>query len=261
MRVTILGSGSRGNSALFDFGAHRILVDAGIPLKTFRQRLADAGAQPPTAVVITHAHSDHHGHVEPLAVHYNIPVYLSEATRRMLKLRNLPLVRVYGAKQPFAIGDVTITPCALPHDAAQVSLKLAAHGFSAAIATDLGEVPPSLPGHLAGVDTLLIESNHDHDMLWRGPYPWHLKKRIASARGHLSNEQTHGLLRLLTPATRNVVLMHLSEANNLPTLARETAAEALADHPARLLVASQDTPLVIESSAPVPVVGKQLSLF
>lgn len=259
MRVTILASGSRGNSALFDFGAQRILVDAGIPLKTFRERLSATGARPPTAVVITHAHSDHHAHAEPIAAHYNIPVYVSEASRRMLRLRSVAVVKVFGPKTPFMIGDVNVSPLSLPHDAAQVCIKLSAHGHCAAIATDLGEVPPSLPGHLAGVDTLLIESNHDHELLWKGPYPFHLKKRIASARGHLSNDQTHGLLRTLSPATRTVVLMHLSEANNLPALARETAADALADHPARLLVASQDTPVVIETD-PLPPRG-QLSLF
>ncbi len=257
MRISVLASGSGGNAALFQTRTSRVLVDAGIPPSTLVRRMAAAGVtDAPTAVVITHAHGDHHRYVAEIALQWDIPVYVSEATRRMISLGGVRTVRTYGARQPFTVGDVTVHPLPLPHDAAQVSLKLSAYGRSAAIATDLGEVPPALPDHLAGCDVVLLESNHDLDMLWKGPYSAGLKRRIASSRGHLSNVQTHGLLRCLRPETRTVILMHLSETNNRPDLALESAADALADHSARLLCAGQDTVTTVEAEG-----GPQLELF
>jgi phosphoribosyl 1,2-cyclic phosphodiesterase len=147
-----------------------------------------------------------------------------------------------------------------------VSLRFDHEGRSAALATDLGEVPPGLLGHFAGCDAVLIESNHDSEMLWAGPYPYHLKKRVAGGHGHLSNAQTHGLLRGLDRGVRTVVLMHLSQTNNTPELARAAAAEALADHPATLLLASQFGVTAVEAlagaAAPVATTApRQLELF
>jgi phosphoribosyl 1,2-cyclic phosphodiesterase len=257
MRVTVLASGSRGNAALFDDGRTRVLVDAGIPLSALRQRLAKTRSHAPDALVITHAHGDHHRYAGEVALHYKIPVWVSESTRRMLPLDGAPSVRVYGAREPFRAGTIEVTPLPLPHDAAQVSLKLAGHdGRAAAIATDLGEVPPGLEAHLRGCATVLLEANHDVEMLWKGPYSNSLKRRVASARGHLSNGQCAELLRRLDRRVETVALMHLSETNNRADLALALAAEALADHTARLVAASQDVPCVVETAAP-----RQLSLF
>lgn len=257
MRVFVFASGSRGNAALFDDGRTRVLVDAGIPLSTLRQRIATTRAPSPDALIVTHAHGDHHRFAGDVSLHFGIPVWVSEATRRALPLHGAAAVRVFGARVPFRVGTVDVTPLPLPHDAAQVSLRLAGHdGRAAAIATDLGEVPPGLDAHLRGCATVLLESNHDVEMLWRGPYSNALKRRLASSRGHLSNPQCAALLARLDRSVETVVLMHLSETNNRPDLALATAAEALADHAARLLAASQDVPTVVEAAMP-----RQLQLF
>lgn len=240
MQVTVLASGSRGNVTLVEAGGRAILLDAGIDPTAVRRQMQRAGVSAkPDALVLTHAHSDHTRYAAELAVAFGLTVYATEATRRRLPIRSIPKLRAFGAREPFAVGDVTVTPLPLPHDAPQVSLKLSHQGRAVAIATDLGEVPPALPEHLRGCDVVLLESNHDLGMLWRGPYPYNLKRRIASAHGHLSNGQAHDLLRALDRAVRAVVLMHLSEANNRPELARDLAADALSEHPAQLLVSSQ----------------------
>lgn len=257
MRVTVLASGSRGNAALFDDGKTCVLVDAGISLATLRQRIAASGARKPDALVVTHAHGDHHRYAGEAALHFRAPVWVSESSRRVLPLHGAPVVNVFGAREPFRVGTLEVAPLPLPHDAAQVSLRITgSDGRAAAIATDLGEVPPSLEAHLRGCATVLLESNHDLERLWRGPYSYSLKRRVASSQGHLSNEQTATLLRRLDRRVETVVLMHLSETNNLASIALERAAEALADHSARLLAASQDNPCTVDSTP-----ARQLSLF
>lgn len=252
MRVTILASGSRGNAALFEHGATRVLVDAGLSPTELSRRMSTAGAtRAPTAVVVTHAHGDHLRHAEAVSRRFRVPVYVSESTKRVAPLAGAVSVKVYGAREPFPVGELVVHPLPLPHDAAQVSLKLVSPtGHAAAIATDLGEVPPSLLAHLARCEVVLLESNHDPDMLRTGPYPEFLKRRIASSRGHLSNLQTHALLRRLPREVNAVVLMHLSETNNRPDVALAVAADALADHPARLLVAHQDRVTSVETLGP-----------
>ncbi|MFO0631134.1 MAG: MBL fold metallo-hydrolase [Polyangiales bacterium] len=168
----------------------------------------------------------------------------------------LPATRVFGAREPFEVGGVHVRPCPLPHDAPQVALRFEREGDSAVLATDLGEVPDGLLGLLRGARVALLESNHDPAMLASGPYSRGLKKRVAGPRGHLSNEQSHALLRRLDREVETVVLMHLSETNNRPELAREVAADALQDHPATLLLATQRTPLVVPRALP-----RQLTLF
>lgn len=251
---------------LVEAGATRLLVDAGLPLATLQRQLrrADLAVQP-TAIVITHAHGDHCRHAAELSEHFQAPLFVSEATRRSVRLGGRRAPRVFGPRAPFAVGDLTVTATAVPHDAPQVALRFDHAGASAALATDLGEVPPGLLEHFAGCDTVLIESNHDSDMLWAGPYPYHLKRRVAGGHGHLSNAQTHGLLRALDRGVRTVVLMHLSQTNNTPELARASAAEALCDHPATLLVSSQFGVTAVEAAArgeaPRPPPAAQLELF
>jgi phosphoribosyl 1,2-cyclic phosphodiesterase len=170
--------------------------------------------------------------------------------------------RIFGPRDPFAVGAFAIEPLPIPHDAAQVSLRLDDGEATCALATDLGEVTPQLAEHVADVDVLLLESNHDEDMLARGPYPPFLKRRIAGASGHLSNAQSHELLRRVGPRTATVALMHLSRTNNLAELARELAADALAQagSGARLHVAPPRGPLVLEAS-PRPQARAQMPLF
>ncbi|APR74960.1 Metal-dependent hydrolase of the beta-lactamase superfamily I [Minicystis rosea] len=263
MKITILASGSAGNATLFEAGGTRVLVDAGIGPRALLMRLAAAGTTgAPHAVVLTHEHQDHFGQCLRIAKKLGIPIWASEATARCERLHGRDEVRVFGMREPFAIGAVTIAPLPLPHDAAQVALVLEGGGRRAAIVTDLGEVPPALPAHLARCDVALIESNHDPDMLRRGPYPWFLKQRITSARGHLSNQQAHALLRALPRETHTVALMHLSQTNNRPDVALDVARDALAGRSTRLLVASQNETMVIDAAAAPPLQsGQQLALF
>lgn len=267
MKVAILASGSSGNATLFSAGGTSVLVDAGIGPRVLARKLGEIGADSPQAIVITHAHQDHVGQCLKLSKRLKIPVYASEATSRCEALRGREQVRVYDPREPFMIGALTVAPTPLPHDAAQVALTLSFGEHKAGIATDLGEVPPGLLAHLAGCALLLIESNHDADLLQRGPYPAFLKRRIGSARGHLSNAQTHELLRRLPRETSAVVLMHLSTTNNLPELALSSATDALAGRKVTLSVAAQDELMVLDVAASPPPVALrakrpgQLALF
>jgi phosphoribosyl 1,2-cyclic phosphodiesterase len=253
VKVTVLASGSSGNVSVFESGGECVLVDAGLAPRTLVQRLREAGVRSrPVALVVTHAHRDHLGHAEAVGRSLGVPVYLTESTARMARLQGASGVRLYAPRVAFGVGGFTVTPTPLPHDVAQVALCISDGARAAAIATDLGEVPAALPDAIARCEVLLIESNHDPDMLRHGPYPKYIKKRVASARGHLSNLQTHALLRALAPATHSVALMHLSRTNNAPEIALSVAADALAGRRVRLAAASHDGTLVLDAAAGPP---------
>jgi phosphoribosyl 1,2-cyclic phosphodiesterase len=248
LKITILASGSGGNAALFESHDTTVMIDAGIGPRVLARKLSETALRAPDAIVVTHAHSDHLGDCGRISQRFKIPVFLTESTARVARHRAGDLVRVYGPREPFAIGSLTIAPTPLPHDVAQVALVVSDGKCRAAIATDLGEVPPALPEQLALCDVLLIESNHDAEMLARGPYPKRLKRRIASARGHLSNDQTHTLLCALPDTAHTVVLMHLSETNNRPEVALASARDALAGRRVRLLAAHQEKVVTLDAA-------------
>ncbi|HZF54838.1 MAG TPA: MBL fold metallo-hydrolase [Polyangiaceae bacterium] len=253
MRVFILASGSSGNATLFESKGTRVLVDAGIGPRTLERKLGEAGASGlPHAIVVTHGHGDHLGSYSKIGAKLGIPVFMTESTARFASPGGEIDLRYYSPRQPFSIGALTLSPLPLPHDAAQVALVIGDGERSAAIATDLGEVPPALPDHLAGCEVVLIESNHDVEMLQRGPYPSFLKRRVLSARGHLSNAQTHTLLRALGPRAHTVVLMHLSKTNNRPDIALDSAHDALAGRRVRVQVAPAIGPLALDAAMPPP---------
>lgn len=247
MRVTVLASGSGGNAAVFEAGGTSILIDAGVPLPTLLKRMRGAGVAPRAdAIIVTHAHGDHHRFAPEASLHFRAPVWVSEAARPMLPLHGAVATRVFGLREPFRVGAMLLRPLALPHDAPQVSLRVEHGGAATVLATDLGEVPAAFSQHTKGAQALLLESNHDPDMLRKGPYSASLKRRVASSRGHLSNAQACEVLRRLDPSFLCVVLMHLSETNNHRKIALDEAADALADHPARLLVAAQDSSVFVD---------------
>ncbi len=248
MRVRILASGSGGNASLYETEHFAVLVDAGIDpvVLTARLRSLGVGYSHPDAVVITHAHMDHCRYAAHYAARFGIPVFVTDATARATGLTRAEGVKLYSPREPFALGPFVVTPTPLPHDAAQVALKIHDGKHSAVIATDLGEVTAGLHALIRDTNALLIESNHDIEMLEKGPYPRALKRRVSSAKGHLSNDQTHAFLKEIPKSIDHVVLMHLSAKNNTPTLALESAADALADHPAQLLAAKQEDQMVIE---------------
>jgi phosphoribosyl 1,2-cyclic phosphodiesterase len=161
----------------------------------------------------------------------------------------LPSVQYFQAGRPFQIGDISVSPFTIPHDAVDpVGFVFQAEGVRMAVATDLGYVPPNVKAHLRNVDLLLLESNHDLEMLRDGPYPWSIKQRVLSRVGHLSNEAAAEFLESSYDGQATyVVLAHLSESNNMPDLARVTAERALAGHASllanRLMLAGQHEPL------------------
>jgi len=162
----------------------------------------------------------------------------------------LPAVEYFQAGKPFEIGDIAVSPFTIPHDAADpVGFVFRAEGVRMAFATDLGYIPPNVRAQMTGVDLLLLESNHDLEMLRDGPYPWQVKQRVLSRVGHLSNEAAAQFLENgYDGQAAYVILAHLSESNNLPELARITAERALSGRASllanRLLLASQHEPLL-----------------
>jgi phosphoribosyl 1,2-cyclic phosphodiesterase len=240
MRVRILASGSGGNLSLYESDGFSLLVDAGLDPGGLAARLRSVGAgySQPDALVVTHGHADHCAHARSFA-DAGIPTYMTDATMKVVRPSSGRGVHRYSPREPFRVGPFTLTPCAVSHDVPQVALRVESAGCAAVIATDLGEVPSELRALLVGAQLAMIESNHDREMLERGPYPRFLKRRVAGPRGHLSNAQCAELLRVLPSSVDTVVLMHLSEKNNRPDVALDCAADALADRPTRLLAARQ----------------------
>jgi len=254
--VTMLASGSRGNCALVASACTRILVDAGISCRETFKRLRLLGEDPHmlSAILITHEHSDHVYGLATLAKKLRIPVFMTGATHYAWEraMRNekgerpkLEKFEEFESGRRLQIGDIEVRPFTIPHDAADpVGFTFRADGVKVGIATDLGYLPTSVRDHLRGCDVLVMESNHDVEMLRGGPYPWSVKQRVMSRVGHLSNL---ALADFLTNDYDNsaafVVLAHLSEQNNHPEIARREAERALATRGGlfhnRVILASQ----------------------
>jgi phosphoribosyl 1,2-cyclic phosphodiesterase len=325
MRMTVLASGSKGNSTVISSSRTRVLVDAGLSCRELVKRMTAAGEDPAAldAILITHEHQDHVSGLGVLARKLDIPVYFTEPTHRawvrMITPRRtmsyaewldrvqkekeeraqaaaleasdarpgicdsmsaavesadclsenaedpdepetqqkertkpdpafLPSVEYFHSGRQFSIGDIEITPFTIPHDADPCGFVFAAEGARMALATDLGYMPPNVKAALKRIDVLLLESNHDLEMLKDGPYPWSVKQRVLSRVGHLSNLATAEFLEQdYDGAASFIVLGHLSESNNAPELARLAAEQALAGHPTllgnRILLAEQAAPM------------------
>jgi phosphoribosyl 1,2-cyclic phosphodiesterase len=328
MRMTVLASGSKGNSTVISSSRTRVLVDAGLSCRELLKRMAVAGEDPGEldAILITHEHQDHVAGLSVLARRLNIPVFFTESTHRawvrMLTPRStmtyakwleqvqrekearafaiagaavetvtagcaddsdavaelaelpvdpdeeelcgpeavgaaakkpdptrLPAIEYFHSGTQFSIGDIDITPFTIPHDAADpCGFVFESEGVRMALATDLGYMPPNVKAALKRVDVLLLESNHDLEMLRDGPYPWSVKQRVLSRVGHLSNHATAEFLQKdYDGGATWIVLGHLSESNNAPELARLCAEQALENRPTllgnRVVLAHQAMPL------------------
>lgn len=338
MRMTVLASGSKGNSTVISSTRTRVLVDAGLSCRELLKRMSIAGEDPTQldAILITHEHQDHIAGLSVLARRLNIPVFFTEPTHRawvrMLTPRTtmtyakwldhvqrekearaaavaasasvsemaaqseaselnrsddsnailelpvdpdpvdpdeadlcgpqsqqtavqkpdptyLPAVEYFHSGTRFSIGDIDITPFTIPHDAADpCGFVFESEGIRMALATDLGYMPPNVKAALKRIDVLLLESNHDLEMLRDGPYPWSVKQRVLSRVGHLSNDATAQFLENDYDGGASwIVLGHLSESNNAPELALLRAEQALRSQPTllgnRVLLAYQDAPL------------------
>lgn len=227
-----MGSGSRGNGTLIVTDSTRLLIDCGFTLKECRFRLARAGVDPAAldAVLVTHEHNDHASGVVSLARRCRIPIYGTLGTLRSLTglaEKAAALARPIDANIPFAIGDVMVQPVTVPHDAREPVQYVFEHDdVCVGVLTDLGHVTPHVAHAYAGCQGLLVESNHDLDMLWRGSYPAPLKRRIAGDFGHLSNEQAADFVgRVRHDGLTHLVVGHLSEQNNEPRRVEATFAK------------------------------------
>ena len=231
-----LYSGSSGNALFCQYGDTRLLIDAGKPGRTIEDALKRIGADIRTlsGVLITHEHSDHIAGAGVLARKYHLPLYATSETWKAMegKIGKIPADMRYeiAAGRDFFLGSVGVAPFSIPHDAADpVGFRLYGGGVSVSTATDLGFFSEEVWSNVAGSTLVLLESNHDPDMLRANPrYSAALKARILGDHGHLSNEAcAAALLRLVTAGTSDVILGHLSGENNTPTLARKVSGKAL----------------------------------
>ena len=258
--ITVLASGSKGNSTVVSSSSTRLLVDIGLSCKETCRRLVACGEDPSSldAILITHEHSDHVSGMYVMAKKFKIPVYMTGATHhawsrwardsRGNKV-SVPALETFESGRGFVVGDIEVMPFTIPHDAADpVGFTFTTEGVKLGVCTDLGYVPASVRRHLRGCDGLMIESNHDLEMLRGGPYPWSIKQRVMSRVGHLSND---ALAEFLTSDYDGdaafVILAHLSEQNNHPEIAKVAAERALGTRQSllrnKLMLASQSEPL------------------
>lgn len=247
MRVCLLASGSKGNSLFIKSGESRILIDAGLSGRQLESRLANIGEDPANldAILVTHEHRDHVTAVGPLARRYKLPVYITAQTHAaMPNPGRLEQLTEFAVGDRFNLRDFEIAPFPITHDASEpVGFLLETPEGRIGVATDLGIATRLVADQLKQCRVLILESNHDENMLRDGPYPWHLKQRIRSNHGHLSNVAAGELLdRLLWDGLEAVFLAHLSETNNDPQLAHHSANAVLAQQnlcSPQLIVGSQ----------------------
>jgi phosphoribosyl 1,2-cyclic phosphodiesterase len=247
VRVTVLSSGSAGNAVLVEAEGTRVLVDAGLHARDLARRFQRGATvsrlEDVQAILCTHEHADHAGGVPALAS-AGLAVYCTDGTGRALNLCGT--TQVAGGAQ-VTLGALEITTVAMPHDAAEPVGFIVDDGEGrAGVITDCGRATHDVAAAFAGCDVLILETNHDGDMLRGGPYPPSLKRRIAGPLGHLSNAEAADLLRLMRrPRVQVLILAHLSEENNQPRLAKAAVDRALRDLGARprVLVAGQEKPV------------------
>ncbi len=244
--VCVLASGSRGNAVYVSDGRTALLIDAGLSGVEIERRLAarNLSAKSIEAILVSHEHADHIKGVGVLARKYCLPVYITPKTARAAesKLGKVDEIRHFASGTEFSVDAFTIHPFALSHDAADpAGFTIRCNGTKIGLATDLGIATALVKVHLRACSLLVLEANHNPDLLVNGPYPWHLKQRVGGRSGHLSNDQSRELLReVVHEGMRHVVLGHLSQQNNTPQHALREIGPALNGYKARLSVALQD---------------------
>ncbi len=253
----MLASGSSGNAAVVEAGGTCVLLDCGISCRQIVTRMAGFGldAGRIDAVLLTHEHDDHVKGLEVFLRRHPVPVLATAGTLRGMTAPPAAIEPLVAGRE-VRVGALTVLPVPTSHDACEpVGFVLEGDGHRAGFVTDTGVVTELVAERLAGCRTLLLECNHDRDMLRVGPYPWPLKQRIASRTGHLSNEQSRGALeRLVHSGLEAVVGMHLSQTNNDPALVERELGVVLAGSAVRLAVASQHRALEV-GTGPGPNAG------
>jgi phosphoribosyl 1,2-cyclic phosphodiesterase len=248
--VAVLSSGSKGNCTYVGDGHAGVLIDCGPSAKRIFSLMESVGlgAAPINAVLVTHEHSDHIGAARILSNKLKkrggktTPFYMTEGTRDGAPEKCMPeAVRLVQAGQAFDVGPLRVDPFTVPHDVRDpVAYRVETEHGAAAVVTDLGRPTALVVRKIQDLDVLVLEHNHDVDMLLEGPYPWALKQRIRSNHGHLSNDQAGVLLEKgKGERLKHLVLAHLSDENNSPELAVRSARKALGDSRAKIQVARQ----------------------
>jgi phosphoribosyl 1,2-cyclic phosphodiesterase len=248
VRFASLASGSKGNCLVAESGASRVLLDCGLSPRETSRRLARLGLAPAdlSAILVTHEHDDHAGHAYPFAAQHALPVYLTHGTRRAQEVDGAPAdgveLRLIEGREPFAVGDLRVEPFTVPHDAREpVQFVLGDGARRLGVLTDLGTSTAHVETMLSGCDALVLEANHDLDLLWGGDYPKWLKERIGGPFGHLDNAAAGRLLAALERSRlQHVIAAHLSQQNNRAELARAALAAALGCEADWVGVATQD---------------------
>ncbi|MDD2392445.1 MAG: MBL fold metallo-hydrolase [Eubacteriales bacterium] len=243
-RICSLFSGSSGNSTFIRMVNKPVslLIDAGMSGKRIQAAMSLIGEDCASidAILLTHEHIDHMAGIGVLVRRYKVPLYLSRITWDALQRMPVgvvpdELVNVFEPGDDFCIGDVSVKSFSVSHDSADcVGYSIRSESGSVSFLTDIGEMTPDVMAEISGSSAIFLESNYDRNMLFEGPYPWPLKRRIDGSRGHLSNEdcaQTVGLL--LESGTENFILSHLSAENNTPDIAYSTTVSHMSANGAR----------------------------
>ncbi len=248
IKVCVLASGSKGNAIYLSDNSTSILVDAGLSGIEIQRRMESVHLDPNdlSAVVVSHEHSDHIKGVGIMARRFNLPIYISEKTRSaaVSRLGKIADLHSFECGTTFQINGFAIHPFSISHDAADpAGFTLNTSHCKIGIATDLGIATELVKKHLRGSRLLVLEANHDPEMLQTGPYPWPLKQRIKGRSGHLSNYDSGNLLKeVLHDDLRHVILAHLSQENNSPEKAAGVIGPILAKSNTKLEIARQDQP-------------------
>ena len=235
MRFASLGSGSRGNCLVAEADGSRVLIDCGLAPRETARRLGRLGLEPAGlhGILVTHEHDDHAGHAYAFAALHGIPVYLTHGTRRAQEEARRSAegveLRMIEGPEPFAVGAVRVEPFTVPHDAREpVQFVLGDGARRLGVLTDLGASTAHVEQMLSGCDALVLETNHELEMLWAGDYPKWLKERISGPFGHLDNDSSGRLLAALDRSRlKHVIAAHLSQQNNHADLAKAALARAL----------------------------------
>lgn len=246
IRFALLGSGSRGNATLIVKGKTAVLIDCGFSARELGVRMVSLGFEPSdlSAIVVTHEHNDHLGGVGAVARKYRLPVWMSHGSYKAgeRRLGELPQRHTINTHEGFAIGELELNPFPVPHDAREPCQFVLSDGDKRlGILTDTGRSTQHIESCLDGCDALVLECNHDPQMLREGPYPPALQARVGGDLGHLSNEQSAAIVKKVdTSKLQHLVAAHISEKNNLPQLAEAALSQALNCENGWIALAEQD---------------------
>ena len=248
LRFASLASGSKGNCLVAEAGDTCVMLDCGLVPREAERRLARLGLAPADigAVLVTHEHDDHAGHAFAFAALHRVPLYFTHGTRAALeetrRANRGAEMHVIDGRSEFAVDGLTLRPFTVPHDAREpVQFVISDGAHRLGVLTDIGASTAHVEAVLSGCDALVLECNHDLDMLWAGDYPKWLKDRIAGAFGHLDNGASERLLAALDRSRlQHVIGAHLSQQNNRPELARAALARALGCEESWVGIATQE---------------------